>query len=153
MLTATSSAANQLDAEGYGVEVSSTWSVTEFWRLTGGYTWMQIDIDASKSLDFTALGQEDDTPQHQFSVRSLLDLPWNLQLDTSVFWVDDVSNQFVGDYARLDMRLGWRPRPGLELSVVGQNLTENSHNEFGNSFTRFATSVPRSIYGKLTWRY
>ena len=153
LLTATLSAANQLDAEGYGVEVSSSWSVTEFWRLTGGYTWMQIDIDASKSLDFTALGQEDDTPQHQFSVRSLLDLPWNLQLDTSVFWVDDVSNQFVGDYARLDMRLGWRPRPGLELSVVGQNLTENSHNEFGNSFTRFATSVPRSVYGKLTWWY
>ena len=70
-----------------------------------------------------------------------------------LFWVGDVSNQGVGKYARFDARIGWRPRPGLELSLAGQNLTDPSHDEFGPSFTRFPTSVPRSVYGKLTWRY
>ncbi len=135
------------------MEVSSTWNVTEFWRLIGAYTLMKIDIDTNGSLDPTAVGQEHDTPTHQFNVRSLLNLPWNLQVDTAVFWVDDVSNQGVGDYARFDARLSWAPRPGLELSVIGQNLTDGSHDEFGNSFTRAATSVPRSVFGRLTWRY
>jgi iron complex outermembrane receptor protein len=153
LFTATADAGNVLEAQGYGVEVSSTWSVTEFWRLVGAYTFMKIDIDTNGSPDPTAVGQEDDTPTHQFNVRSLLDLPWNVQVDTAVFWVDDVSNQGVGDYARFDARLSWTPRPGLELSVVGQNLTDGSHNEFGHSFTGAATSVPRSVFGSLTWRY
>ncbi len=153
LLTATLAADNQIDAKGYGVEVSSTWSVTDFFRLIGTYTLMELDIDTNTSLDPTAKGQENDTPNHQFTIRSLLDLPWNLQLDMGLFWVGDVSNQGVGKYARFDARIGWRPRPGLELSLAGQNLTDPSHDEFGPSFTRFPTSVPRSVYGKITWRY
>ena len=30
----------------------------------------------------------------------------------------------------LDMRVAWRPRPGLELSVSGQNLSGPGHGEF-----------------------
>jgi iron complex outermembrane receptor protein len=153
LFTATADGGNVLGAQGYGVELSSTWSVTEFWRLVGAYTFMKIDIDTNGSLDPTAVGQENDTPTHQFNVRSLLDLPWNFQVDTAVFWVDDVSNQGVGDYARFDARLSWTPTPGLELSVIGQNLSDGSHNEFGHSFTGVATSVPRSVFGRVTWKY
>jgi iron complex outermembrane receptor protein len=147
------SAANRLDARGYGVEIGGKWSVVEFWHLGAGYTLMLLDVDQGNSADPTAQGQEDDTPAHQFHVRSLVDLPWNFELDTALYWVDHVSNQDVRDYARLDTRLGWHPWPQLELSVVGQNLAQGHHDEFGPSFTALPTAVPRSVYGKVTWRY
>ena len=153
LVTLPLSAQNHLDAHGYGVETSATWSVLDNWRLIAGYTFMKLDIKRRRSTDPTAQGQEDDTPENQFHVRSLVDLPCNLQLDTALYWVDRVSNQQIDDYARLDVRLGWRPIENLELSVAGQNLTESSHDEFGPSFTRLPTSVPRSFYGKVTWSY
>jgi iron complex outermembrane receptor protein len=145
---------NRYDARGYGVELSTTWDVTDFWRLTGGYTLMKIDMDADKdSLDTDSENQEDDTPRNQFFVQSRLDLPWDLEFDTSLFWVGKVENQDVGSYTRLDLRLGWQATPNLELSVVGQNLTEGRHMEYGPSFTRFPSAVPRSVYSKVSWRY
>jgi iron complex outermembrane recepter protein len=146
-------AENRLDARGYGVEVSGAWSVAPFWRLEAGYTLMILDIDQDDSADPTARGQQKDTPVHQVHAGSLVDLPWNFELDTQVYWVDNVSNQDVHDYARLDARLGWHPLPQLELSLVGQNLGRKEHDEFGPSFTALPTSVPRSFYGKVTWRY
>jgi iron complex outermembrane recepter protein len=146
-------AENELDARGYGVELGGAWSVTDFWRLEAGYTLMILDIDQDDSADPTARGQEKDTPVHQVHGGSLVDLPWNFELDTQLYWVDNVSNQDVHDYARLDVRLGWHPIPQLELSLVGQNLGRPEHDEFGPSFTALPTSVPRSYYGKVTWRY
>ena len=35
-------------------------------------------------------------------------------------WVDPVGPTVPG-YTTLDLRLGWRPRMGLELSITGQN--------------------------------
>jgi iron complex outermembrane receptor protein len=146
-------AENRLDARGYGVEVSGVWSATEFWRIDAGYTLMLLDIEQGNSADPTGQGQEDDTPANQFHLSSRVDLPWNFEFDTALYWVDRVSNQNVEDYARLDARLGWRPWPQLDLSLVGQNLAQGEHDEFGPSFTAMPTSVPRSFYGKVTWRY
>jgi iron complex outermembrane receptor protein len=146
-------AENKLDARGYGVEVSGAWNVVDFWRLDAGYTLMLLDIEQQDSVDPTAKGQEEDTPSHQFFVRSRVDLPWHFEFDTAVYWVDEVANQGVNDYARLDARLGWHPLPSLELSLAGQNLAQHDHDEFGPSFTALPTSVPRGFYGKVTWHY
>ena len=153
LVTVPLQAENRLDARGYGVEVSGVWSVLDAWRLDAGYTLMMLDIQRRTSNDPTARGQEDDTPTHQFHVRSRVDLPWRFELDTAVYWVDAVRNQGVNDYARLDVRLGWHPIPSLELSAAGQNLAQDEHDEFGPSFTALPTTVPRSFYGKVTWRY
>ena len=52
------------------------------------------------------------------------------------------------------VRLAWHATPQLELAIVGQNLVEARHREFGSSFTGTAPSeIPRSVYGKITWRF
>jgi iron complex outermembrane recepter protein len=153
LVTVPVSGENRLDARGYGVEASVAWSVVDSWRLDAGYTLMLLDIQQQSSADPTARGQAHDTPAHQFHVRSRVDLPWHFEFDTALYWVDEVSNQNVSDYARLDARLGWRPLPALEISVAGQNLAQDHHDEFGPSYTALPTSVPRSFYGKVTWRY
>ena len=84
---------------------------------------------------------------------SRIDLPWDLELDTSLYYVGRVENQGVKDYIRIDTRIGWHPTNSLELSVVGQNLSERGHQEFGPSYTRLPSEVPRAVYGKVSWRY
>jgi iron complex outermembrane recepter protein len=57
----------------------------------------------------------------------------------------------VPSYVSLDLRLGWRPVPNWELAIVGQNLLDKRHPEFGAPATR--QEIPRSVYGKVTWSF
>jgi iron complex outermembrane receptor protein len=145
---------NRAKAHGYGVELAADWSVTRWWKLSAWYTFMNLNVDRDQdSTDPTVEGSDDDTPIHQVHFRSRLNLPRNFEFDTNLFWVDNVQNQNVGSYTRLDLRLGWRPIEYVELSLVGQNLTENRHPEFGNGFFSVRSQVPRSVYGMVTLRY
>jgi hypothetical protein len=52
----------------------------------------------------------------------------------------------VPAYFALDARIAWEYKD-LEIALVGQNLTESRHREFG---TR---EIPRGVYGKITVRF
>jgi iron complex outermembrane receptor protein len=56
----------------------------------------------------------------------------------------------VPSYVTADVRLGWRPRPNLEFSIVGQDLVQEKHMEYSSGT---AQGIPRSFYGKVTWRF
>ncbi|MGH8478320.1 MAG: hypothetical protein ACREXK_01770, partial [Gammaproteobacteria bacterium] len=61
----------------------------------------------------------------------------------------------------LDVRLGWRPSPELEFSIVGQNLLHDDHAEFGALLTRREiergvithTEIERGVFAKVLWRF
>lgn len=145
---------NETEAVGYGVEVGASWNVTDYWAVSGWYTLMKLDVDAKAgSVDVLSEKQEDDTPTNQVHFRSRLNLPWDFEFDTSLWYVGEVSHQDAAAYTRLDVRLGWRPLESLEVSVAGQNLTERRHEEFGSGLFSVRSSVPRSVYGRVTWRY
>ena len=62
--------------------------------------------------------------------------------------------QQVPAYTRLDARLGWHVREGVELSLGLQNLLDNRHPEFnGVDAGVIPSQVRRSIYGKVTWKF
>ena len=149
---------NRMRGESHGVEVEATWRALDNWKLTASYTLLDVDLELKgSSTDPVSELTEGDAPEHQFQVRSLLDLPWNLQLDAAVYWVDTVPNQedadgrTIGSYWRGDLRVGWTPRHDLELELVGQNLFERSHPEYGGLFT-VPTYVPRGYFARITWR-
>jgi iron complex outermembrane receptor protein len=144
--------ANNLEGETYGVEVGANYQIADWWRWQAGYTYLHMHLRTKPgSADTTSIARgEGGSPQHQFFWRSWLDLPANLQFDTTLRYVDDLPSQNVRSYVALDARLGWRPTKNLELSVVGQNLLDNRHLEFSSTLR---TEIQRGIYGKLTWRY
>ncbi|MGZ4954303.1 MAG: TonB-dependent receptor plug domain-containing protein [Methylobacter sp.] len=153
---------NGLKAESYGVELYANWKVTDSWRLQPGYTWLTVDTRTKSSNIDTALAlkNEGSSPQNQYSIRSQLSLPHNIEFDTSVYYVDNLRDTStfqnpmikVPNYTRLDLRLGWRPTKALELSVAGQNLLDGRHPEF-IADDIVASQIPRSVYGKavVTW--
>jgi iron complex outermembrane receptor protein len=72
-------------------------------------------------------------------------------LGALIRYVAELPKPKVESYTGLDVRVSWRIVKALELSVVGQNLLENTHVEFIDA-THPAHQVKRSIYGKIILR-
>jgi iron complex outermembrane receptor protein len=151
--------ANGLEGDTYGLEFSSDYQASEMWSLHAGYTLLKEHLHVKPGqTDLNAALNETADPQHQFSLRSSLNLPRATELDTALRWVDTLHTNSgpvpgsVPSYFELDTRLAWHANDRLELSVVGQNLLHNRHPEYGfPDPTR--PEIERSVYGKLTWRY
>jgi iron complex outermembrane receptor protein len=78
-------------------------------------------------------------------------LPHDLSLDVGARYVDVLPNQRVPSYVACDARLGWQPSKTVEVAVVGSNLFDPRHPEFGTPASR--KEVERSFYGKVTCRF
>ncbi|MCA1851289.1 MAG: TonB-dependent receptor, partial [Beggiatoa sp.] len=154
--------ANGLEGESYGAELTADYRVTDWWRLRGGYTELRIDLRPKPgSTDTTRGSFESNDSKHHVSLRSSLDLPGHWELDAAFRYVSRIDNQRVPAYGELDVRLGWRPTPELEFSIVGQNLLHDDHAEFGALPTRreielgviTRTEIERGVFAKVLWRF
>jgi iron complex outermembrane recepter protein len=140
-------------AETYGGEIGVNLKVTDDWRLFAAYTLLKINLHTFTPFGVSAEAAEGESPKHQFQIRSYYNLPYNLELDAAVYFVDELPARSVSEYTRLDLRLGWRPKKNFELSIVGQNLLDRQHPEFGEGFLVLPTEIERSVYAKATWRF
>jgi len=148
---------NGLKADTWGVEIAADYRPFDFWKLRSGYTLFEMDLnfDSSAKDDPVSGSADGASPQNQVFVRSLIDLPYNLELDSNFKWVDQLKSLGIGAYATLDLRLGWRPTETLEFSLVGQNLLQKANQEFNSSafVNDEATKVERGVYGKVTVKF
>ena len=84
-------------------------------------------------------------------LRSLFDLSAKWECDASLRYVARIGSQSLPGYTEADLRLGWRPTPAWEISLLGQNLLHSQHPEFNTPGTR--RELQRTIYGKISWRF
>ncbi|SFK90648.1 iron complex outermembrane recepter protein [Nitrosomonas aestuarii] len=145
--------ANRMTASTYGAEIITKWQVTNFWQLTSSYSWFKLDAQLKTvGLTDTLFSKENSDPNHQFSVRSNIQLPYNLEFNSMFYYTDRLRAHNVSDQARLDLRLAWSPTPDLELSVVAQNITNKQHQEFTANDV-FHSEIPRSVYGRIMLKF
>ena len=157
---------NFLEGETYGAELAVTWQVTDWWKLYGAYTLLQMHLHRNErgltASQRTALasqeaGFEGQSAQNQVYLWSSFDLPREVQLDLIGRYVDELPGSPPGikSYVALDARLAWKPRKNLEFAVVGQNLIGDEHLELGRATIVGGplNEIPRGIYGTvtLTW--
>ena len=154
-LTQTLTAANKLHGETYGIEFGPRWQVTDSWRLQAAYTFFQMELHRDPgSGDTTSERAEGRVPHHQFSLRSSVDLPHNIEIDLALRYVDGLPDFSIPSYLVADVRLAWWPFKDLELAIVGQNLLDGRHAEFQPLQVQSEkTEVQHSVYGKVTWRF
>jgi iron complex outermembrane recepter protein len=145
---------NLIKGEVFGAELASSFQPLNRWRVRVNYTAWSLQLRRkAESNDQFLEGAEDDSPNHQIGIRSLLDLPGNVELDLGVRYVDTLQNRDVPAYTAFDARIGWRPTRNWEFSVVVQSLF-NDHKEFEPSYIQTdITEVQSSVYGKITFRY
>jgi len=151
--------ANDMHGHTYGAELSATWRPFDWWRLQAAYSYLcsLMYLDNGSPDDINRANAAAGSPRHQGSLRSGFELGRQVELDLwlraadRVKAIDTVS---IAGYVTLDVRLAWKPTSSLELAIVGQNLLQRRHPEYIPEFINTtASEVPRSVYGKLTWRF
>jgi iron complex outermembrane receptor protein len=151
-----SSFGNGLYGEAHGVEVFAKWKVTRDWTLDPGYAFFSLHLHKfiASQDPVSVIGTEGGSPDHQAQLRSNLDLPWRLQWNGSVFFVNRLPAQSIPSYTRLDTGLTWHAGESLSLSAEGQNLLKDLHPEFsGPDSTVQSGLMRRKAYGKITWSF
>lgn len=141
---------NGQEAQTYGFELASTWQVNRRWTMRGAYSFLRMDL-----LSGDPVRSEGKSPRSQMFVQSSWDLGCDWEFDLIGRYVDTLSTERIPSYFEMDTRLAWRPKDGIEYALVGRNLLDRAHPEFGsNAFTGLlATEVQREVYGMVTLRY
>lgn len=145
---------NADSADVYGLEATLDWRPTENWRLqaSDALLWMRSHTGAiAGQLPSTADGE---SPKNQVSLHSSLDLSHGLSWDAWLRYVSRINSFNIPAFTTLDLRLAWHGRKDLEISLVGQNLLDSAHQEFGSQFIQSTPSeVERGAYLKVDWKF
>jgi iron complex outermembrane receptor protein len=94
---------------------------------------------------------EGSSPHNQWVIQSLVNLPKKLEFDQTYRYVSALPARMVGSYGTADVRFGWHITPELELSIVGHNLLQPQHAEFGGD-PGGLVGIKRNAYVKMVWR-
>jgi iron complex outermembrane recepter protein len=144
---------NGLSGNTAGFEIAPEWAPASTWRLRGSYSYLYLDLRKSAgSLDpSTVASTEGSSPHHQGVIQSFLDLPKRLEFDQTIRYVSNLPAQRVPAYATADVRFSWHATRSFDLSVVGQNLVQPHHAEFGGD-PGGLVGIKRTVYAKITWQ-
>jgi len=149
---------NNNEGETQGVEAAATWEATKYIKISGSYT---LFTEALHLVGTTSTEGPGNAPQQEYNIRSYVDLPYHLQWDTMLYYVDALPGATDGfgdtitipSYYRLDMRVGYTPLPGLDLSLIGQNLLQSEHIEYSPFLYQTPEEISRSVLAKATLRF
>jgi iron complex outermembrane receptor protein len=147
---------NNTKGQSYGVETSVDWHVYPSWRLSASYSLLELALQGPNVPPLNALGAEaaqTQSPQQQFNIRSQWDVNKAVTFDTTLYYVDSLPYYQLPSYWRLDARLGWKVMKGLDFNLVGQNLLDGSHREFGGPTDINTTDIERSVFGQFVWHF
>ena len=139
---------NLTDGEAHGVEIASNWQVNDNWRLLADYTFFDLELHGVNEIDEQAF------PRNMASIRSFMDVTEKLELNTSLYYADNVSRWLSPSNMRLDAGLTYRPTENMEISIVGQYLLDSQQGpEMTARTTRQNVEAQRAVFAKLTIRF
>jgi iron complex outermembrane receptor protein len=149
---------NAAGAESYGLEAAVDWLPRPDWRLQLNASLFEINardpVAGVSAFEFVGT-----TPTHQLSLRSSFDITPRLQWDVWLRHVGKLGGGPTGydtipAYTSMDMRLAWKPRRDLQISLVGQNLLDAAHPEkiMTNVFSQ-RVEIERGVYVKVDWKF
>ena len=146
--------ANGIRGNTDGVEIAPNWKPTDWWQIKGSYSYlnMKLSNEPSNTDTKTVTNDEGSSPHNQVVIQSLLNTPKRFELDLTYRYVSTLPAPLpsIPAYSTADVRFGWRFVRDIELSLVGQNLFQPSHAEFGGDPGPLV-GIRRSAYAKITW--
>jgi len=137
-----------------GGEVGPDWQPTSWWQLKAAYSYLHVHLGYQPAfndpMNVTLTTLHGSSPNSQAVLRSLINLPHRFELDETIRFVGALPAQQVKAYVTGDLRAGYHDPRGFDLSVVGENLFQPHHGEFGIT-PGPNVLIKRSVYAKLVW--
>jgi iron complex outermembrane receptor protein len=148
--------ANRGSGRTWGAEITALVRPSTGWRLRFSYSYLRMRLELVEDAPpgtVTAVHPGHD-PKHMAGVHSSMDLPGHLELDVVGRYVGALEGAGVVDYATARIRLGWRWRRRLELSVAGQDLFAPRHREFPTGvYVADDRYIERRAFVQAVWRF
>jgi iron complex outermembrane recepter protein len=143
---------NGIKGPAKGFEIAPDWKPVRWWELRPSYSHLEMRMeDQPWSNDPTsAAGYNGSSPRHQVAIQSLFTLAKKLEFDQTYRYVSALPAQAVSSYSTADTRFSWHFIRQMEGSVIGQNLMQPYHPEFGGDPSGLV-GIKRSVYGQITW--
>jgi iron complex outermembrane receptor protein len=147
---------NGVKGESYGIDLWAKYGLTDWWRLTGGVSWLNRDFRSKPGfLDFAQGQSEGQDPATMAQIRSNINLLQDFEFDSALRGVGKVTQQspnspfpqfsLVPGYIEADLRLGWHVTEKTELAFSVLNLLHDRHLEANDPSTYAPQYVPRSF--------
>jgi iron complex outermembrane receptor protein len=147
---------NDAYGRSYGFELAGTWRASRHVRLRGSYSRLELRtaLDPGAPANSSPEAADGLDAEQSATAWLTLDLPAGLELDVLGRHVGELRARGVPSYTTADVRVGWRWRNRLELSLIGQDLLEERHAEFPTiAFIPDNRFIGRRGYAKAVWRF
>jgi len=146
---------NNMKGSARGVEIDTHWRAADRLAVHANYSWLVVALDRiNGSMDVISESNEDASPRHQANVWLAGNLGSRVEVDAGLRYVGELETfgfPKTDSYVAFDVRVGYSPRKGLDLALIGSNLFGSAHREFNPDFIfSVPTAVQRSLHGKVT---
>lgn len=140
---------NEGEGESSGIELTLRWAPAQSLNILASYRYLDLNIYAkAQSRDTVIESANENDPRHQMSLTSTWKISNDWSLYSALRWVDKLPDQAVDEYLEIDVSLHWKLSEALEFSIIGKNLSDSAHPEFGNT-----SEINRSIHGRAIWHF
>jgi len=149
------------DARVRGAEATLDWQPSTRWRMRFSYTRLEPDVipTGDAFADSASRSYLRRVPKEQFSVHSTWKPMYGHAIDFVVRHVGDLARKeedsdLVSAYTELDVGYAWRYSAALSFSLVGRNLLDGRHAEFGRDYMPNALrEIERSVHASMQWSF
>ena len=154
--------ANTLAAHTWGGELGLGSQLADWASVRAFYNLLEMNVWRRPGSTDTANETliEGSSPEQSAGLRLSLQPRGDLSVDAFVRYVDRLSAVFAPTYTELNTRVAWRPCPSLELALVGENLLDTQHPEFGSPAPGSPSRPPgpanelqRSVFAEFRWTW
>jgi iron complex outermembrane receptor protein len=141
--------ANMMKGNVHGVEAWASFQALDWWRLDLGFNAQHEDLSFQPgSFKLLGIAQAGDDPHHQASLRSSMNLPYDLNFDADFRYVGALPDPALPEYVELNSRLAWKVSDTLSVALAGYNLLHGQHLEYPGG-----DQIRRSVYFETRLRF
>jgi iron complex outermembrane receptor protein len=144
--------ANALKGDTAGGEIAPDWKPADWFQVKGSYSYLHLYVHDKPGFtdDQNTVSDNGSSPHHQVIIQALFNIPRGFEFDSTYRFVSSLPAQKVAAYNTGDIRFGWRASRSWKMSVVGQNLMQPHHAEFGSDVDTIV-GIKRSVFATVTW--
>lgn len=148
---------NAISGSTSGVELGTQTQLARWWRLNTNYSFLNANFTAngptSNISDSGSVQTYDgSSPKHMVTVHSMFDLPGHIHFDPFYRYISDLPAQKVPAYQTMDVHVEKALGRDFSLELVGQNLFQNQHYEWGTGDpTQPLVGIYRAGYVRLSF--
>jgi iron complex outermembrane recepter protein len=144
--------ANALKGDTSGGEIAPDWKPVGWFQVKGSYSYLHLYVHDKPGFtdDQNTVSDNGSSPHHQVIIQALFNIPRGFEFDSTYRFVSSLPAEKVAAYNTGDVRFGWRTSHSWEMSVVGQNLMQPHHAEFGSDVDTIV-GIKRSVFASITW--